>query len=90
MEARLKRPARPHILKTRERDAAKMKLETGPARATRVVSRTGFLKLAGLKGTGLAQPIIREKNSIRVPMGSRWARGLRVSRPSSLAVLSPR
>src|SRR5581483_9453695 len=58
-------------------------------------SRTGFLKLLGFTGVGLAQPKVGmwakyASTGIRiVPMGSMCLTGFRVIRPSILAVGSP-
>src|SRR5690606_15589769 len=64
-------------------------LDNGPASATHIMSRRGFLNRAGFTMTGLAQPK-EKKNSISVPTGSRWARGFSVRRPSNLGPGSPR
>ena len=74
---------------------AKIKLDTGPARATMAISLRGSLKLRQSTGTGLAQPkktppVNRATpGKITVPKISRWAIGLIVNLPSSFAVGSP-
>ena len=64
-----------------------------PARLTRMSSRRGRRKRSGFTGTGFAHPNPipnnAENKNIRVPAGSRWARGESVSRPASFAVSSP-
>src|SRR5690606_5406485 len=68
---------------------ASSRLAAGPAKATHIMPRRGFLNRVGSTMTGLAQP--KPKNSsIKVPMGSKWTKGLRVSRPSYLGRGSPR
>ena len=76
---------------------ATKKFEAGPARAISGSDMLLFLKLYGLYGTGLAQPIIkpvpvRYKNSGRTiePNKSRCFIGFNVSLPSYCAVLSPK
>lgn len=83
---RLPAPRKPATI---ERRVARMMLLAGPASAIKAVSRLGFLKLYGSNSTGLPQPkpTIRIK---RVPRGSRWARGSRVTRPLARGVGSPR
>ena len=68
---------------------ASRKLEAGPARAVRAMPRLGCLKYRISTGTGLAQPTWAVIISTR-PRGSMCRMGLRVRRPSSLAVGSPR
>lgn len=63
-------------------------LLAGPAREIRAMSVLGFLKLWGSKLTGLPQPKPKN-NSIRVPIGSRWARGFRVTLFCDRGVGSP-
>ncbi len=75
---------------------AVMKLLTGPATAVRMSSRTTRLKFRESTGVGLAQPNGGNPNSISsagtsmVPKGSMWTMGLSETRPSILAVGSPR
>jgi len=71
-------------------------LERGPEAPTLTKSTRGLLKLRGLMGTGLAQPImngererIKRRGNIIVPMGSICGRGFNVILPAYLAVLSP-
>lgn len=70
--------------------------ERGPAAAIQNISLTTLFKFLVLTGTGLAQPKINGipvvkpmSGSTRVPMGSIWGMGLRVSLPIRAAVLSP-
>lgn len=63
-------------------------LETGPARAIKLVSFLGFLRLKMSNCTGLPQPNPKNRR-VKVPRGSRWARGLRVNLPWDLGVGSP-
>ncbi len=65
-----------------------IRLETGPAAEIRAEPVLGFLRLYGLKGTGLPQPIPINSKA-RVPKTSKCEIGLSVSLPSDLAVLSP-
>ncbi len=44
------------IFKSTAQIKAMMKLEAGPAAATKAISRRGFLRLFQLIGTGLAHP----------------------------------
>ena len=73
-----------------------VRLAKGPARETIISSRRGWRKLKGSIGTGLAQPMVGMpvkmliRGKIIVPKGSRWALGLRVSRPRDRGVGSPR
>src|SRR5207244_11931723 len=79
----------------KETNAAR-KLLTGPATEVRTSSTPGFLKLRGFTGVGFAQPntgMCANKaiaGSKIVPIGSMCLMGLRVMRPSMLAVGSPR
>jgi hypothetical protein len=68
---------------------AKSMLARGPAAATKDIPEIGFLKWRGSTGTGFAQPIKEVKRIQRVPVRDRWAKGLKVSLPSFLAVGSP-
>src|SRR6266542_3128241 len=78
-------------LVTRRAIAARMAtstLDTGPARPTMAAPARRRRIRSGLNGVGRPQPkppMIRK----RVPSGSRWEAGLRVSRPCDLAVKSP-
>src|SRR5712691_7273910 len=58
-----------------------------PANETQSPAR-GCVKLAGLTGTGLAQPTWAT-NIKRVPSGSKCLSGLSVTRPAHFAVVSP-
>ena len=58
---------------------ALIKFDAGPASPISIASRRGFFKLNGSNWTGRPQPNLNKIN-INVPIGSRWARGLRVSR----------
>jgi hypothetical protein len=71
-----------------ERKMASIRLDPGPAQEIKAVSRRGLRRLKGSMGTGFPQPK-RKKRSIKVPIGSRWAKGLRVNRPLNRAVGSP-
>jgi len=75
-------------LRSKDKSVAKIRLLVGPAKEMRAESFLGFLRLKGSKGTGFPQPK-RKKTSMRVPMGSRWAKGLRLILPNNLAVGSP-
>lgn len=73
------------------------RLVSGPANATHIMSRNGFLKCLGLTGTGLAQPImnpvperINRVGKMMDPNGSTCGSGFRVRRPRFLAVGSPK
>jgi len=69
-------------------NAKRIRLEIGPAIATRKRPRNGFSKALISTGTGFAQP--KRKISINIkPIGSRCFSGLRVSLPSIFAVGSP-
>ena len=59
---------------------ARSRLDAGPAKATIIMSFLGFLKNAGLTGTGFAQPNPTNRIIIE-PIGSRCASGFRVSLP---------
>ena len=67
---------------------ANVKLTKTPAIDTQIHPLFLFLKLSGFTGTGLAQP-----NLINIiitkPIGSKWAKGLRVYRPANFGVSSP-
>lgn len=76
------------IFRIKANTIANNKFDIGPAKDIKAASLFGFFKLKGLKGTGLPQPNPMNNKSI-VPIGSKWAFGLRVKRPISLAVLSP-
>ncbi len=78
--ARRVRMGEPVSWAAKERIVARIKFETGPARAIKAVSRLGCLRLKGSKGTGLPQPK-RNKTNMIEPTGSRCLRGLRVTRP---------
>src|SRR3569623_1406828 len=71
------------------------KLEVGPAAAPKAISRLGWRRFSTVMGTGLAQPKITPPARIStsgtstVPMGSMCFKGLRVRRPSIIAVGSP-
>lgn len=77
------------IFKTKLARVARARLEAGPAKDIIAESRLGFCKLKGSNCTGFPQPK-RTRKSIRVPSGSRWARGFRVRRPWMRGVGSPR
>src|SRR3989344_5394696 len=62
--------------------------DAGPAIPTRTDPTRGFLREAGLYGTGRAYPNPAMR-SMRKPTGSRCAKGFRVSRPMRSAVRSP-
>lgn len=65
-----------------------VRFDIGPANAVSAVPNSLFSKLYSLIGTGLLQP--KRKRTIEIaPIGSIWARGFRVSRPSAFAVGSP-
>ena len=76
---------------------ARITFIAGPAIEMRMSSRFRLVRLAGLTGTGLAQPnntkpgfnesIINGRNT--VPIGSMWTIGLIVMRPIIRAVSSP-
>ena len=68
--------------------SAKIRFETGPARATSAMPRLGLEKLFAFTGTGYAHPNPQNKIAA-VPTGSRWRRGFKDNLPSRLAVLSP-
>jgi len=74
---------------------AAKKLDAGPAADMSMLSRLGFLKLAGLTGTGLAQPkggapmMMRMAGIRTVPMGSICGAGFKVILPMIWAVGSP-
>ena len=74
---------------------AKIKFEKGPAKETMASSRSLFLKLFLLTGTGFAQPIKAKPEAndangiITVPIRSTCFIGLNVSLPSFRAVSSP-
>ncbi len=87
-------------LNIRPKKIAKRILANGPAIATKAVPHFLFFKLAGLKGTGLAQPIIitgapksagkaKSNGKIIEPNGSKCGKGFKVNRPAASAVLSP-
>ncbi len=76
---------------------ARVILVSGPAKATHIISLSGFRKNAGSTGTGLAQPRIKpEPDSIKSagsiidPKISICGIGFRVSLPRFLAVGSPK
>ncbi len=68
---------------------------SGPANATIMPSRRGFLKLRAVTGTGLAQPNKkppennRNMGTNKVPIGSMCLAGFKLKRPSIFAVGSP-
>jgi len=69
--------------------AASNRLETGPAAATAVIPWRPLRSRAGFTGTGFPQPKpMRSMNN--VPAGSRWALGLRVSRPIAQGIRDQR
>lgn len=85
---------------TRPKIIAKKMLAAGPDNATKAGPHFLFFKLSGLKGTGLAQPMIivgapksagkaRSSGKIIEPNGSKCGKGFRVNRPAASAVLSP-
>lgn len=83
------------IIKT-ENIIAREKFDSGPAAETFTLSTAGFLKFAGLTGTGFAQPIrklefdkIKNNGTIMVPTMSMCGMGLKVKRPKYFAVGSP-
>src|SRR3989344_491779 len=84
----------------RPKKTARRMLAEGPARVTRADPHFLFLKLFGLKGTGLGQPIITteapksagrasKNGKIIEPKGSKCGKGFKVRRPATSAVLSP-
>jgi hypothetical protein len=83
------------IIKT-ENIKAREKFDSGPAAETFTLSIAGFLKFAGLTGTGFAQPIrklecdiIKNNGTMIVPTMSMCGMGLKVNRPEYFAVGSP-
>ena len=68
---------------------AKMKLEAGPAAATRAISRFGLRNAAGFTITGFAHPNPRNANAAK-PNMSMCFKGFNVSRPWRRAVSSPK
>ena len=83
--------------RTRPKNSAIIRFESGPAMATMASPQRLFRKLCGLYGTGLAQPkmkpaLVKIKSAGRIiePKISRCLRGFKVKRPSDLAVGSPR
>jgi len=76
--------------KIREKITARIILAAGPAKPMMAVSRWGFLRLYGSNGEDFPQPKAPVKIIIRVPTGSEWARGFKVTRPRDLGVGSPR
>lgn len=77
------------ILKNRPARVARTRFEAGPARDIIAESRLGFSRLKGSNCTGLPQPK-RTRKSIRVPRGSKCAKGFKVRRPWMRGVGSPR
>ncbi len=74
---------------------AKIRLVTGPARDTSIISFCGFLKYRGSTGTGFAQPKTKAPDRLVItktskPIGSMWGTGFRVNLPIRRAVGSPR
>src|SRR5438128_7188849 len=67
---------------------ATRKFETGPAAATRAMSRRGCRRLAAFTGTGLAHPK-PAMTKARAPKRSMCGSGFRVIRPSARGVGSP-
>src|SRR3990172_2762529 len=59
---------------------ATAKLDSGPAAAVRASAAFGLRVELGFTGTGLPQPK-PTRNRRRVPPGSRWANGFKVTRP---------
>ena len=87
-----KKPSLNIIPKTKARNI----LDSGPAIATIASPHLAFLRLYGLKGTGLAQPkTIGDPDNTNIsgkriePKRSMCGMGLRVRRPANFAVLSP-
>ena len=77
--------------------AARIRLDTGPARATHISPRRPPRRFDGLTGVGLAMPManvpplpISDSSRRPPPIGSKWAIGSSVRRPRYRAVLSPR
>lgn len=75
---------------------AREKFDSGPAAETFTLSTAGFLKFAGLTGTGFAQPIrklecdiIKNNGTMMVPTMSICGIGLNVNLPKYFAVGSP-
>ena len=80
----------------RNRDAS-TRFDSGPAAEIQSPIRFGLFRFNGLTGTGLAQPstgrfgaIMPRRGKTTVPIGSMCASGLRETRPSILAVGSPK
>src|SRR3989344_8958679 len=67
------------IRKIKLESKARIMLDTGPAREIMALSLFGFSRLKGSNCTGLPQPNLTNK-IIRVPKGSRWLKGFKVSR----------
>lgn len=67
-------------LSIREVRKARIKLLAGPAKETKISSLLGFWKLLVSIGTGLPQPILRNKTAKR-PRGSMCFVGFRLRRP---------
>jgi hypothetical protein len=68
-----------------------MRFDTGPAMLTRNMPRRQSRKLAGLIGTGFAQPKRNPEATImRSPIRSKCTSGFSVNRPIYFAVGSPR
>lgn len=83
-------------LDIRPNTMATKKFEAGPAKAINAPSLFGSFRLYGLKGTGFAQPninglfvAIKSNGTRNEPKNSKCFIGFKVSRPISLAVLSP-
>ncbi|KKT82977.1 MAG: hypothetical protein UW80_C0025G0010 [Microgenomates group bacterium GW2011_GWC1_44_9] len=79
---------------------ARSRLLMGPAMEMMPASLLGFFRLKGSKGVGFPQPktklvpeilekMIRLRGRSTVPIGSMWAKGLRVSLPAARGVGSP-
>jgi len=68
---------------------AVIKLEIGPAAATKRTPYFLFLKLLKFTGTGFAHPNNLVINKTNSPIISICAKGLSVSLPANFAVLSP-
>jgi hypothetical protein len=84
----LSAPLRTRSTSRKALSIARMTFTTGPAMPTIAAPKRALRSLFGANGTGLPQPN-PTMTSMKVPTGSRWDLGLRVSRPASLAVGSP-
>ncbi len=86
----------PTVCTNRADTKASATLMPGPAAATQTISRLGLRNRKKFTGTGLAQPnrngariSSSSPGSSRVPNGSTWRIGLKVTRPARSAVSSP-